>query len=230
VYCRGMMFSGALVRLQDVTVRYGGGPEVLKNVNFELHQGAFIYLTGPSGAGKTTLLKLISMSLMPAAGKVHVFGKDVSKNTLPQRAELRRRIGLVFQEFLLLDHLTIWQNVAAPLAITGRRQADYRQDVTELLKWVGLGDDMHKFPPELSTGQKQRVAIARAAMGKPELLLADEPTGSVDPQMARRLMRLFIELSRLGTTIILATHDRTLFDFYQLPRIELAGGGLNILG
>ena len=155
------------------------------------------------------------MSLRPTRGLVYLFGRNIAQNTTAQRADLRRRIGIVFQDFRLLDHLTTWENVALPLRVTGRKQGDYAEDVTELLKWVGLGDRMHSYPAILSGGEKQRAAIARAVIGKPELLLADEPTGNVDPQMARRLLRLFIELNRLGTSVIIATHDYQLVHDYQ---------------
>jgi cell division transport system ATP-binding protein len=168
------------------------------------------------------------MSLRPTRGLVYLFGRNIAKNTTAQRADLRRRIGIVFQDFRLLDHLTTWENVALPLRVMGRKQSDYREDVTELLKWVGLGDRMQAFPAVLSGGEKQRAAIARAVIAKPELLLADEPTGNVDPQMARRLLRLFIELNRLGTSIIIATHDYQLMSQFPAPRLELENGRLEV--
>ena len=149
--------------------------------------------------------------------------------TTKRRAQLRRRIGIVFQDFRLLDHLTTWENVALPLRVLGRKTEDYREDVTDLLQWVGLGDRMHAPPSMLSGGEKQRAAIARAVIGKPELLLADEPTGNVDPQMARRLLRLFIELNRLGTSVVIATHDHQLIRHYRAPRMELYDGHVRIV-
>ena len=134
----------------------------------------------------------------------------------------------MFQDFRLLDHLTTWENVALPLRVMGKKQSDYREDVTELLKWVGLGDRMHAFPAVLSGGEKQRAAIARAVIGKPELLLADEPTGNVDPQMARRLLRLFIELNRLGTSVIIATHDYQLMSQFPGMHMQLENGRLEL--
>ena len=168
------------------------------------------------------------MSMRPSRGLVYLFGRNIAKNTTAQRADLRRRIGIVFQDFRLLDHLTTWENVALPLRVMGKKQSDYREDVTELLKWVGLGDRMHAFPAVLSGGEKQRAAIARAVIGKPELLLADEPTGNVDPQMGRRLLRLFIELNRLGTSVIIATHDYQLMSQFPAPRMQLENGRLDI--
>lgn len=217
-----------MIRFENVGLRYGHNTEVLREVNFHLLPGAFHFLTGPSGAGKTTLLRLLFLSLRPTEGQAYMFGKNVSKAGAAQRAELRRRIGIVFQDFRLLDHLTTWENVALPLRVQGKRIEEYKADVSELLKWVGLGDRMNHYPPVLSGGEKQRAAIARAVIGKPELLLADEPTGNVDPQMARRLLRLFIELNRLGTSIIIATHDHGLLAQFTAPRLQLESGRVQV--
>ncbi len=218
-----------MIRLDNVGMRYGRGPEVLRDVNIHLRPGSFHFLTGPSGAGKTTLLRLMFLSLQPSSGQVFLFGQDVSRISAARRAQLRRRIGIVFQDFRLLDHMTTWENVALPLRVVGKRLSDYREDVTDLLQWVGLGDRMHAYPPILSGGEKQRAAIARAVIGKPELLLADEPTGNVDPQMARRLLRLFIELNKLGTSVVIATHDHQLMKQFKAPRVELHGGHVRIV-
>lgn len=198
-------------------------------MSFDLRPGSFHFLTGPSGAGKTTLLRLMLMEIQPTIGQVSLFAQDVSRITPSRRAQLRRRIGIVFQDFRLLDHMTTWDNVALPLRVLGKRADDYREDVTDLLQWVGLGDRMYAFPSVLSGGEKQRAAIARAVIGKPELLLADEPTGNVDPQMARRLLRLFIELNRLGTSVVIATHDHQLMRQFKAPRLELSDGHVRIL-
>ncbi len=223
-----MVTGHAPIRFENVGLRYGDGDEILSDINLNLQPGSFHFLTGPSGAGKTTLLRLLFMSLRPTRGLVYLFGRNIAKNTTGQRADLRRRIGVVFQDFRLLDHLTTWENVALPLRVMGKKQSDYREDVTELLKWVGLGDRMHAFPAVLSGGEKQRAAIARAVIGKPDLLLADEPTGNVDPQMGRRLLRLFIELNRLGTSIIIATHDYELMKQYPASRLQLENGRLEV--
>lgn len=198
-------------------------------MNFQLRPGSFHFLTGPSGAGKTSLLRLLFLTLRPTSGQIHLFNHDVSSITTAKRAQLRRRIGIVFQDFRLLDHLTTWENVALPLRVVGKQLSDYREDVTDLLQWVGLGDRMHAYPSVLSGGEKQRAAIARAVIGKPELLLADEPTGNVDPQMARRLLRLFVELNRLGTSVVIATHDHQLMRQYKAPRLELHDGDVRIV-
>jgi cell division transport system ATP-binding protein len=218
-----------VIRLQNLGLRYGRGIEVLKDVNFHLRPGSFHFLTGPSGAGKTSLLRLLFMSIHPTQGQIEMFGQDVSTVDPQRRSQFRRRIGFVFQEYRLLDHLTTWENVALPLRVSGKNIEDYKEDVTDLLQWVGLGDRMHGFPSVLSGGEKQRAAIARAVIGKPELLLADEPTGNVDPQMARRLLRLFIELNRLGTSVIIATHDHQLMRQFKAPRLELHEGHVKIV-
>jgi cell division transport system ATP-binding protein len=210
-------------------LKYDRGADVLSEVNFHLRPGSFHFLTGPSGAGKTSLLRLLFMSRHPTSGHIFLFNQDVSRISTSKRAQLRRRIGIVFQDFRLLDHLTTWENVALPLRVVGKRLDDYREDVTDLLQWVGLGDRMHAYPSVLSGGEKQRAAIARAVIGKPELLLADEPTGNVDPQMARRLLRLFIELNRLGTSVLIATHDHQLMRQFKAPRLELHDGHVRIV-
>jgi cell division transport system ATP-binding protein len=218
-----------VISLTNVALRYDRGPEIISDVNFQLRPGSFHFLTGPSGAGKTSLLRLLFMTIHPTHGEIHLFNHDVSDITTAKRAQLRRRIGIVFQDFRLLDHLTTWENVALPLRVVGKQIADYREDVTDLLQWVGLGDRMHAYPSILSGGEQQRAAIARAVIGKPELLLADEPTGNVDPQMARRLLRLFVELNRLGTSVVIATHDHQLMRQYKAPRLELHEGDVRIV-
>lgn len=218
-----------MIRLSNIALAYDQGQDILSDVNFHLRPGSFHFLTGPSGAGKTSLLRLLFMSRHPTSGQLFLFNQDVSRISTSKRALLRRRIGIVFQDFRLLDHLTTWENVALPLRVLGKRLADYREDVTDLLQWVGLGDRMHAYPSVLSGGEKQRAAIARAVIGKPELLLADEPTGNVDPQMARRLLRLFIELNRLGTSVLIATHDHQLMRQFKAPRLELHDGHVRIV-
>jgi cell division transport system ATP-binding protein len=218
-----------VIRLNGIGVNYEGGNHVLRDASFHLRPGSFHFLTGPSGSGKTTLLRLLFMSMQPTHGQIYVLGQDISRVTPSRRAQLRRRIGIVFQDFRLLDHLSTWDNVALPLRVTGKRVSDYKEDVTDLLQWVGLGDRMHSFPSVLSGGEKQRAAIARAVINKPELLLADEPTGNVDPQMARRLLRLFIELNRLGTSVVIATHDHQLMRQTKAPRLELHDGHVRIV-
>jgi cell division transport system ATP-binding protein len=168
------------------------------------------------------------MSLKASRGLIFVFGENIADLPPSGRAALRRRIGIVFQDFRLLDHLTTWENVALPLRVMGRKEADYAEDVTDLLRWVGLGDRIHAYPEILSGGEKQRAAIARAVIGRPELLLADEPTGNVDPAIGNRLLRLFVELNRLGTSVVLATHDYALMDQLDAPRLMLYEGRLQV--
>jgi cell division transport system ATP-binding protein len=217
-----------VIRLNGIGVKYEGGNHVLRDASFHLRPGSFHFLTGPSGSGKTTLLRLLFMSMQPTQGQIYVLGQDISRVTPSRRAQLRRRIGIVFQDFRLLDHLSTWENVALPLRVTGKRVSDYKEDVTDLLQWVGLGDRMHSFPSVLSGGEKQRAAIARAVISRPQLLLADEPTGSVDPTLGRRLLRLFIELNKSGTAVIIATHDITLMEQYDARRLVLHQGRLHI--
>jgi cell division transport system ATP-binding protein len=217
-----------VIRFENVGLRYGMGPEVLRDVSFDVSERSFQFLTGPSGAGKTTLLRLLFLSLKPTRGLVTVFGKDRGRITRAELPQIRRRIGVVFQDFRLLDHMSTYENVALPLRVRGREEASYRSDVIELLKWVGLGERMHVLPPVLSGGEKQRAAIARALIEQPQILLADEPTGNVDPPLARRLLRLFIELNRLGTAVVIATHDLTLMEQVDARRLVLDGGRLDV--
>jgi cell division transport system ATP-binding protein len=219
-----------VIRLENVGLRYGIGPEVLSDLTFEIAPKSFQFLTGPSGAGKTSLLRLMLLALRPTRGLVSVFGKAASELKRSEMPTIRRKIGVVFQDFRLLDHLTTYENVALPLLVRGRPESEYRADVTELLQWVGLGDRMHVLPPVLSGGEKQRAAIARALIDQPAVLLADEPTGNVDPPLARRLLRLFIELHRSGTAVVIATHDLGLMDQYDARRLVLNDGRLQIYG
>ena len=217
-----------MIRFENVGLRYGMGPEILRDISFDLPERSFQFLSGPSGAGKTTLLRLLFLSLKPTRGLITVFNKDRARITRRELPMLRRRIGVVFQDFRLLDHMTTYENVALPLRVRGREEATYRSDVIELLKWVGLGERMHVLPPVLSGGEKQRAAIARALIEQPEILLADEPTGNVDPPLARRLLRLFIELHRLGTAVVIATHDLGLMEQVDARRMILSDGRLEI--
>jgi cell division transport system ATP-binding protein len=207
------------------------GPEVVRDLSFSVEAQSFQFLTGPSGAGKTTLLRLMLLSLKPTRGMVKMFGRDAATLDKDAITALRRRVGVVFQDFRLLDHLTTYENVALPLRVMGRSEAGYRAEVVELLRWVGLGDRMNALPPVLSGGEKQRAAIARALIVRPELLLADEPTGNVDPGLARRLLRLFVELHKSGTAVVIATHDIALMDqFADARRLVISGGQLQIFG
>jgi cell division transport system ATP-binding protein len=216
------------VRLSGVGFGYADVPGILRDVNLILPRGSFHFLTGPSGAGKSSLLRLLTLAARPQTGRISLFGSDVTDIARRDVPAFRRRMGVVFQDFRLLDHLTTYENVALPLRVQGKEEASYRAEVVELLRWVGLGDRMHMLPPVLSGGEKQRAAIARALIVRPDLLLADEPTGNVDPSLARRLLRLFIELNRLGTSVVIATHDFSLMDQLDVRRLVLGDGQLHI--
>ena len=217
-----------MILFENVGLRYGIGSEVLRDLNFRIDGDSFQFLTGPSGAGKTSLLRMLFLSLRPTRGLITLFGHDVATLSKDALATLRRRIGVVFQDFRLLDHMTTYENVALPLRVLGKDEASYRHEVVELLRWVGLGERMLALPPVLSGGEKQRAAIARAVIARPQLLLADEPTGNVDPVLARRLLRLFVELNKSGTSVIIATHDIALMDLIDARRLVLHEGRLHI--
>ena len=191
----------------NVGMRYGSGPEILHDISFHMEEKDFCFLTGPSGAGKSSLLKLFFLAEKPSRGLINLFGQDMAVLPRKNLPLIRRRIGVVFQEFHLLDHLTIYENVALTLRARNLKRSNYESDVLELLEWVGLSEKRNSFPPTLSGGQKQRAAIARAVVGTPDLLIADEPTGSIDPEGAARILHLFCEMNRMGTSVILTTHS-----------------------
>jgi len=205
---------------------YAATHRALRDVSLTLPAGSFHFLTGASGAGKSTLLKLLTLAEHPTVGTLHLFGEDATTATRRALPAFRRRMGVVFQDFRLLDHLSAFDNVALPLRLTGRKQADYAGDVEEMLDWVGLGDRMDDAPPSFSGGEKQRLAIARAVVTRPDLILADEPTGSVDAAMAERLLKLFQTLNRLGTTVLIASHDEALAERSGATVLRLEGGRL----
>jgi cell division transport system ATP-binding protein len=219
-----------VVVFDDVLLRYGAGPDILRDVSFDLAPGSFHFLVGASGAGKSSLLRVMYLALQPASGRASLFGRDVTRLGRRETAELRRRIGVVFQDFRLLDHLSALDNVALPLRIAGARESDLQKNVRELLTWVGLGDHLAASPATLSGGQQQRVAIARAVVGRPSLLLADEPTGNVDDQIAVRLMYLFEELNRLGTTVVIATHNEALVERFRHPQLRISDKHVRVTG
>ncbi|MEQ8192908.1 MAG: cell division ATP-binding protein FtsE [Rhodospirillales bacterium] len=217
-----------VVRFENVGLRYGLGPEVLQDITFGLESGSFHFLLGASGAGKSSLLRLMYLAMKPSRGLISLFGRDIA--VMPRRLlpETRRRIGVVFQDFRLLNHLTAFDNVAMPLRVSGVRESEVQKNVTELLSWVGLKDHINARPPTLSGGQQQRVAIARAVIARPKLLLADEPTGNIDDKMAERLMHLFVQLNKLGTAIVIATHNEALVKRMGYPCLRLEGGMLSV--
>ncbi len=217
-----------VVRLENVSIRYGAGPEVLHEVSFHLSPGSFHFVSGPSGAGKSSMLSMMYLGQGPSGGRMSLFGRDVESLSRDDRAMLRRRIGVVFQDFRLLPHLTVAENVALPLRIAGRPGDKTRDHVAELLAWVGLAEHIDDLPATLSGGQQQRVAIARAVIGQPSLLLADEPTGNVDDRIALRLLYLFEELNKLGTTVVIATHNQSLVSRFTHPVLQLGHGTLQL--
>jgi len=215
-----------MITFENVGMRYGMGAEVLRDVSFSLDRGSFHFLVGPSGAGKTTLLKLLYLAHRPSRGLINFFGRDLMTMEREALPRMRRRIGVVFQDFRLFEHMSAFENVALPLRIQGAKKAQVADHVEELLCWVGLEDRMHARPATLSGGEKQRVAIARAIINKPDLLVADEPTGNVDPEMSRRLMHLFVALNKEGTTTVVATHDEGLVQSIGAPILKLDKGDL----
>jgi len=196
-----------IIQFENVGLRYGTGAETLSDITFSLAKGGFYFLTGPSGAGKTSLLKLLYLSQRPSRGLIRLFGDDMVTMPRDKLPMYRRRIGVVFQDFRLVPHLSAFDNIALPLRVSGVAEKDIDHTVREMLNWVGLGDRASARPATLSGGEQQRVAIARAVITRPDVLVADEPTGNVDPDMAARLLRLFEALNQLGTTIVVATHD-----------------------
>ncbi len=202
------------------------GPAVLHDISFTLPSGSFHWLLGPSGAGKSSLLRLMHLALRPSGGEIEVLGTALSHARRSALPGLRRRIGVVFQDFRLLPHLSVFDNVALPLRIAGRAAAQTRADVTEMLRWVGLEDRAADPPAALSGGEQQRVAIARAVVVRPALLVADEPTGNLDLAQARRVLALLHGMHRLGTTVVVATHAEALAAAHPAPALRLAAGRL----
>ena len=195
-----------MIELENVAYSYGGG-ELLSDISLKLAPGSFHFLTGPSGSGKTTLMKLCYGALLPTAGHVRFFDTDVRTLTRDDVAQLRRRVGVVHQDCAFLDHLPLSENIALPLHVSGRSAEAAGDDLGDLLHWVGLTERAGALPPELSGGERQRAALARAVIMSPDVVLADEPTGNVDWEMSQRLLRLLIELNRMGKTVLVATHD-----------------------
>ena len=218
-----------MVLFDDVLLRYGAGPDVLHKVSFSLAPGSFHFLVGASGAGKSSLLRVMYLALRPISGRVSLFGRDVERLSRHDIAEMRRRIGVVYQDFRLIDHLSAVDNVALPLRIARVRESEVQKNVRELLAWVGLGEQMDALPATLSGGQQQRIAIARAVVTRPSLLLADEPTGNVDDKIGVRLLYLFEELNKLGTTVVVATHNESLVARFRHRQLRIEDHGLRLV-
>ena len=207
-----------MIKFEHVGLRYGVGPEILTDVNFTLDPGTFHFLSGPSGAGKTSLLSLLYLGRKPTRGLMKMFGEDIGQLDRHELKALRQRIGVVFQDFRLLNHMSAFDNVALPLRIAGQNEQEIRENVEELLEWVGLGDHQHMLPNTLSGGQQQRIAVARSVITRPKLLLADEPTGNLDDEIGLRLMNLFDQLHKMGTTVVIASHNTALMDKFKHHR------------
>jgi cell division transport system ATP-binding protein len=217
-----------VVRLEHIFKRYETGAQVLSDVSLALEPGGFCFLTGASGSGKTTLLDIIGLAEPPSRGRVVLFGGDAGPLDRAARAALRRRIGMVFQDLRLIEELSARDNVALPLRIAGVAEDRVRNNVAELLSWVGLAKSADAPAAALSGGERQLVAVARAIVARPQLLLADEPTGNVDPNLAQRLLRLFVELNKSGTSVVIATHDIALMDQIDARRLVLHEGRLHV--
>ena len=217
-----------MVRFSGVGMRYGLGAEVLRDISFHLAPGSFHFVFGPSGAGKSTLLKLMYLAERPTRGLISIFDHDLATTPRGELPSLRRRIGVVSQDLQLLHHLSARDNVALPLRVAGAAESEIRDHVVELLRWVGLAEQTEARPPTLSEGEKQRVAIARAVIARPSLLIADEPTGSVDAEQGGRLLYLFEELNKIGTTVVIATHDHSLIAGSRHPVLRLEQGELQV--
>ena len=222
-----------MIRFEGVWLKYRGAArsgepahDVLRDINFDIPDGGFRWLTGPSGAGKTSLLKLIYAAEHPAKGLIEVLGTRAARISRHEAALLRRRIGVVYQDFRLLPQLSTYDNVALPMRLARRSETQIKADVTEILRWVGLENRMAARPDALSGGEQQRIAIARAVVGRPKLLVADEPTGNLDDEQAQRVMLLITALNRLGTTVVVATHNMELVRRYPAPRLCIEAGRL----
>ncbi|MEM6781570.1 MAG: cell division ATP-binding protein FtsE [Pseudomonadota bacterium] len=217
-----------MIKFEHVGLRYGIGPEILTDVDFQLEPGSFHFLTGPSGAGKTSLMSLMYLGMKPTRGLVTMFGQNTGQMNRDQLAGIRQRIGVVFQDFRLLNHMSAFDNVALPLRIQGKSEKEIKNNVDELLEWVGLGEHKHVLPNTMSGGQQQRIAIARAVITRPRLLLADEPTGNLDDDIGFRLMNLFDQLNRMGTTVVIATHNTQILQKFKHNKLVLADGTLAV--
>lgn len=217
-----------MIKFEHVGLRYGIGPEVLSDINFSLEPGSFHFLCGPSGAGKTSLMSLLYLGRKSTRGLISMFGQNTGTLSREDLMPLRQKIGVIFQDFRLLNHLSAFDNVALPMRIMGQSEQEIKTHVAELLEWVGLGDCMHRLPKTLSGGQQQRIAIARAVITQPRLLLADEPTGNLDDEIGSKLMNLFEQLNKMGTTVVIATHSLAILESFKHKRLILDKGHLSV--
>ncbi len=213
-----------MITLQHVTKVYRNSVTALEDVNVEIEKGEFVFIVGASGSGKSTMIRLLLKEEQPTKGAIYVAGKNLDKLTPWKVPYLRRNIGTVFQDFKLLSDKTVFQNVAFALEVIGRQKHIIDARVPEILELVGLGDKLNSYPNELSGGEQQRVSIARAVVNRPLVLLADEPTGNLDPQTSVDIMRLLDKVNRIGTTIVMATHDQAIVDAMRRRVVELDDG------
>ena len=216
-----------MLRFDDVCFGYDGYDPILRNISFDFDAGSFYFLTGASGAGKSSFLKMIYMAVQPTSGRLMLFNRHVADLSRREKAVLRRRIGVVLQDFRLLPHLTALENAALPLWVSADTQKHAFEHAKEFLAWVGMSDCLQRYPQTLSGGQQQCVAIVRAVMNKPDLLIADEPTGSVDEKNAEQFLYLFEELHKRGSTVMIATHNHALVQRYRYPILRLSDGRLH---
>ena len=225
------MEEKTIISFANVAAAYDNATEVLTDVSFNISGGAFYFLSGASGAGKTTLLRLIYQLHKPLRGQIKLFGKNTAELTRDDIADMRHKMAIVFQEYSLLSHMNVFDNVALPLRVRGISEQKVKKLVAKVLDWVGLGKFADVKPMELSGGQQQRVSVARAIIIQPSILLADEPTGNLDDENAARLMELFIQMNKLfGTTIILATHNKKLMETYKFPVINVENHRVGFIG
>lgn len=217
-----------MIELSHVGLRYDGGPEVLSDISLTLDDGSFHYLSGSSGSGKTSLMRLLHLGKLPTRGTINAFDHDVSKLSKSKRSDIRKQIGVIFQDFRLLNHLSIYDNIALPLRLSNQPEKKIKSAVTDMIEWIGLGDYTHSRPAFISGGQQQRVAIARAVITKPKILLADEPTGSLDDPMGDKIMVLFEELHKRGMALVVATHNKGTIKRFPHPVLKLKSGQLEV--
>ena len=215
-----------MITAEKIGLRYDGGPEVISDASFHLKEGSFHYLTGPSGSGKTSLMRMLHVGKLPSRGVMNIFDTDIISASRIERAKIRRKIGVIFQNYRLLPHLSVFDNIALPLRLSNAPEPKIKQAVTDIVDWIGLGDYLNSKPAFLSGGQQQRAAIARAVITKPKFLLADEPTGNLDDAMGARIMALFEELNKSGTAIVLATHNEGMIKKFPHPVLKIKNGTL----
>ncbi len=215
-----------MITCYNVSLEYTPGRKILRDISIKIPKGSFNFLTGPSGAGKSSLLNILSLAMRPTSGRLSMFGHEITGAGRSELPFLRRNIGTVFQDFQLLEHLTVAENIALPLKMAGESSTEIAKRVDELLEWIGMRHFHRARPKTLSGGEKQRVAIARAVINNPQLLIADEPSGSLDPTLRKRFMYLFETLNKMGTTILFATHDEELVASFSHPRLTLRDGTL----